>query len=71
MIGQQVSIAARNERAAEPAAGAHGAVRTAGTAARSGVTAAGVPVVDGIPFARAGREELQGRVAEPAVELVH
>ena len=37
---------------------------TAGTAARSGVTATGVPVVDGIPFARAGREELQGRVAD-------
>ncbi len=30
----------------------------------SGVTAAGVPVVDGIPFARTGREELQGRVAD-------
>jgi SAM-dependent methyltransferase len=36
---------------------------TAGTAARSGVTTAGVPVVDGIPFARAGREELAAEVA--------
>ncbi|MCZ2836355.1 class I SAM-dependent methyltransferase [Modestobacter sp. VKM Ac-2985] len=29
----------------------------------TGLTATGVPVVDGIPFARAGREELQDRVA--------
>ncbi|CCH86325.1 Methyltransferase type 11 [Modestobacter italicus] len=29
----------------------------------TGVTATGVPVVDGIPFARTGREELQARVA--------
>ncbi len=36
---------------------------TAPAAARSGVTAAGVPVVDGIPFARAGRAELRDRVA--------
>jgi len=36
---------------------------SAPTAARAGVTAAGVPVVDGIPFARPGREELRDRVA--------
>ncbi|MQA32723.1 methyltransferase domain-containing protein [Modestobacter roseus] len=31
--------------------------------AATGLTATGIPVVDGIPFARAGREELQARVA--------
>jgi SAM-dependent methyltransferase len=33
------------------------------TAVHSGVTATGVPVVDGIPFARSGRDELRDRVA--------
>jgi SAM-dependent methyltransferase len=32
--------------------------------APSGLTATGVPVVDGIPFARTGRDELRGRVAD-------
>lgn len=51
-----MSIAARDERGAEPAAGADGDAVTTGLTAD-------VPVVDGIPFARAGRDELRDRVA--------
>ena len=51
-----MSIAARNERGAEPAAGANGDAVTTGLTTD-------VPVVDGIPFARAGRDELRDRLA--------